>query len=121
MAQSIFERKAGADLFLPQVEKFKYLRVLFTNEGKMDREIDKRIGVNAVMQSVEARPEVVVLNPCSYPHQWPKERDCRVKQPKLVSSVGLARRGLESSCCSSTSRCLLENLPDQVFLSEGQA
>ncbi|KAI3359104.1 hypothetical protein L3Q82_002647 [Scortum barcoo] len=29
---------------LPQVEEFKYLGVLFTSEGKMEREIDRRIG-----------------------------------------------------------------------------
>ncbi|KAI3374811.1 hypothetical protein L3Q82_021033 [Scortum barcoo] len=29
---------------LSQVEEFKYLGVLFTNEGKMEREIDRRIG-----------------------------------------------------------------------------
>ncbi|TWW73573.1 hypothetical protein D4764_15G0009670, partial [Takifugu flavidus] len=28
---------------LPQVEEFKYLRVLFTNEGRMEQEIDRRI------------------------------------------------------------------------------
>ncbi|KAK3528750.1 hypothetical protein QTP70_011199 [Hemibagrus guttatus] len=39
--------------FLPQVEEFKYLGVLFTSEGRMDREIDRRIGsVAAVMQSM---------------------------------------------------------------------
>ncbi|KAI3360639.1 hypothetical protein L3Q82_002504 [Scortum barcoo] len=27
---------------LPQVEEFKYLGVLFTSEGKMEREIDRR-------------------------------------------------------------------------------
>ncbi|KAI3369149.1 hypothetical protein L3Q82_026109 [Scortum barcoo] len=38
---------------LPQVEEFKYLGVLFTSEGKMEREIDRRIGAaSAVMQSV---------------------------------------------------------------------
>ncbi|KAI3364813.1 hypothetical protein L3Q82_000923 [Scortum barcoo] len=38
---------------LPQVEEFKYLRVLFTSEGKMEREIDRRIGAaSAVMRSV---------------------------------------------------------------------
>ncbi|KAK3544173.1 hypothetical protein QTP86_006037 [Hemibagrus guttatus] len=37
---------------LPQVE-FKYLRVLFTSEGRMDREIDRRIGAAAaVMRSM---------------------------------------------------------------------
>ena len=38
--------------FLPQVEEFKYLGVLFTSEGRMEREIDRRIGAAAaVMQS----------------------------------------------------------------------
>ncbi|KAK3574685.1 hypothetical protein QTP86_012819 [Hemibagrus guttatus] len=38
---------------LPQVEEFKYLRVLFTSEGRMDREIDRRIGAaSAVMRSM---------------------------------------------------------------------
>ncbi|KAI3351406.1 hypothetical protein L3Q82_020217 [Scortum barcoo] len=39
---------------LPQVEEFKYLGVLFTSEGKMEREIDRRIGAasHAVMRSV---------------------------------------------------------------------
>ncbi|KAI3365904.1 hypothetical protein L3Q82_000734 [Scortum barcoo] len=32
---------------LPQVEEFKYLGVLFTSEGKMEREIDRRIGAAA--------------------------------------------------------------------------
>ncbi|KAK3513401.1 hypothetical protein QTP70_014229 [Hemibagrus guttatus] len=38
---------------LPQVEQFKYLGVLFTSEGRMDREIDSRIGAAAaVMRSM---------------------------------------------------------------------
>ncbi|KAK3544073.1 hypothetical protein QTP86_001044 [Hemibagrus guttatus] len=38
---------------LPQVEEFKYLGVLFTSEGRMDYEIDRRIGaVAAVMRSM---------------------------------------------------------------------
>ena len=38
---------------LPQVEEFKYLGVLFTSEGRMEREIDRRIGAaSAVMQSL---------------------------------------------------------------------
>ena len=36
---------------LPQVEEFKYLGVLFTSEGRMEREIDRRIGAaSAVMR-----------------------------------------------------------------------
>uniref|UniRef100_A0A671X7J4 Reverse transcriptase domain-containing protein n=1 Tax=Sparus aurata TaxID=8175 RepID=A0A671X7J4_SPAAU len=39
--------------FLPQVEEFKYLGVLFTSEGRMEREIDRRIGAAAaVMRSL---------------------------------------------------------------------
>ncbi|KAI3352411.1 hypothetical protein L3Q82_005371 [Scortum barcoo] len=38
---------------LPQVEEFKYLGVLFTSEGKMERKIDRRIGAaSTVMRSV---------------------------------------------------------------------
>ncbi|KAK3575378.1 hypothetical protein QTP86_025782 [Hemibagrus guttatus] len=38
---------------LPQVEEFKYLGVLFTSEGRMDREVDRRIGAAAaVMRSM---------------------------------------------------------------------
>ncbi|KAK7881170.1 hypothetical protein WMY93_029579 [Mugilogobius chulae] len=38
---------------LPQVAEFKYLGVLFTSEGRMEREIDRRIdAASAVMQSL---------------------------------------------------------------------
>ncbi|TWW62404.1 hypothetical protein D4764_04G0010510 [Takifugu flavidus] len=38
---------------LPQVEEFKYLGVLFTSEGRMEQEIDRRIGAaSAVMQTL---------------------------------------------------------------------
>ena len=41
------------DKILPQVEEFKYLGVLFTSEGRMKREIDRRISVaSAVMQTL---------------------------------------------------------------------
>ena len=44
---------------LPQVEEFKYLGVLFTSEGKMERKIDRRIGAaSAVMRAL--RRSVVV-------------------------------------------------------------
>ncbi|TWW74372.1 R2DM Retrovirus-related Pol polyprotein from type II retrotransposable element [Takifugu flavidus] len=32
---------------LPQVEEFKYLGILFTSEGRMEREIDRRIGATS--------------------------------------------------------------------------
>ncbi|TWW79012.1 hypothetical protein D4764_10G0000420 [Takifugu flavidus] len=38
---------------LPQVEEFKYLGILFTNEGGMEREIEGRIGAaSAVMRAL---------------------------------------------------------------------
>ncbi|KAK3549447.1 hypothetical protein QTP86_001448 [Hemibagrus guttatus] len=55
----VFDRKKVACTlqvggeFLPQVEEFKYLGVLFPSEGRMDREIDRWIGAAAaVMQSM---------------------------------------------------------------------
>ncbi|KAK0136262.1 hypothetical protein N1851_027842 [Merluccius polli] len=37
----------------PQVEEFKYLGVLFTSEGRMEREINRRIGAaSAVMRTL---------------------------------------------------------------------
>ncbi|KAK3529892.1 hypothetical protein QTP86_007210 [Hemibagrus guttatus] len=44
---------------LPQVEEFKYLGVLFTSEGKMDREIDRRIGAAAAVMRSMYRPPVM--------------------------------------------------------------
>ena len=41
------------DQILPQVEEFKYLGVLFTSEGRREREIDRRIGAaSAVMRAL---------------------------------------------------------------------
>ncbi|KAK3521039.1 hypothetical protein QTP86_018753 [Hemibagrus guttatus] len=44
---------------LPQVEEFKYLRVLFTSEGRMDREIDRQIGAAAAVMRSMYRSVVV--------------------------------------------------------------
>jgi len=44
--------QAGGEI-LPQVEEFKYLGVFSTSEGRMEREIDRRIGAaSVVMQSM---------------------------------------------------------------------
>ncbi len=45
--------------FLPQVEEFKYLGVLFTSEGRMEREIDGRIGAAAAEMRSMYRSVVV--------------------------------------------------------------
>ncbi|KAK3566414.1 hypothetical protein QTP86_032266 [Hemibagrus guttatus] len=44
---------------LTQVEEFKYLGVLFTSEGRMDHEIDRRIGAAAAVMRSMYRPVVV--------------------------------------------------------------
>ncbi|KAK3573226.1 hypothetical protein QTP86_015140, partial [Hemibagrus guttatus] len=44
---------------LPQVEQFKYLGVLFTSEGRMDREIDRQIGAAAAVMRSMYRSVVV--------------------------------------------------------------
>ncbi|KAK3550319.1 hypothetical protein QTP86_024317 [Hemibagrus guttatus] len=44
---------------LPQVEEFKYLEVLFTSEGRMDREIDRHIGAAAAVMRSMYRSVVV--------------------------------------------------------------
>ena len=45
--------------WLPQVEKFKYVKVLLMSKGKMEREIDRRIwAASAVMRTL--RQSVVV-------------------------------------------------------------
>ncbi|KAK3562878.1 hypothetical protein QTP86_011111 [Hemibagrus guttatus] len=50
--------QVGGEL-LPQVEEFKYLRVLFMSEGRMDREIDRRIGAAAAVMRSMYRSVVV--------------------------------------------------------------
>ncbi len=44
---------------MPQVEEFKYLGVLFTSEGRMEREIDGRIGAAAAEMRSMYRSVVV--------------------------------------------------------------
>ena len=54
---------------LKQVEKFKYLGVAFTSDGRQDEELDTRIGkASAVMRALQAR--VVIFN--RFACFWPK-------------------------------------------------
>ncbi|KAI3359900.1 hypothetical protein L3Q82_014258 [Scortum barcoo] len=46
---------------LPQVEEFKYLGVLFTSEGKMEREIDRRIGAASAVKCESVYYRTVVV------------------------------------------------------------
>ncbi|KAK3546555.1 hypothetical protein QTP70_027318, partial [Hemibagrus guttatus] len=54
----LWEYGVGGEV-LPQVEEFKYLGVLFTSEGRMDREIDRRIGAAAAVMRSMYRSVVV--------------------------------------------------------------
>ncbi|KAK3518142.1 hypothetical protein QTP70_033233 [Hemibagrus guttatus] len=55
----VLDRKKVGGEFLPQVEEFKYLWVLFMSEGRMDREIDRRIGAAAAVMRSMYRSVVV--------------------------------------------------------------
>ncbi|KAI3374830.1 hypothetical protein L3Q82_021372 [Scortum barcoo] len=46
---------------LPQVEEFKYLGVLFTSEGKIEREIDRRIGAASAVSYAVGVPDWTVV------------------------------------------------------------
>ncbi|KAI3358578.1 hypothetical protein L3Q82_014714 [Scortum barcoo] len=46
---------------LPQVEEFKYLGVLFTSEGKMEREIDRRLDWYSVRRIMRSMYRTVVV------------------------------------------------------------
>ena len=83
---------------LKQVEKFKYLGVAFTSDGRQDEELDTRIGkASAVMRalhySVVMKRELskkaklsifkaVFVPILTYGHKWPKECDHKCKRPK---------------------------------------
>ncbi|KAI3370614.1 hypothetical protein L3Q82_007190 [Scortum barcoo] len=64
-----------------EVEEFKYLRVLFMSEGKMEHEIDRQIGAASTVMWLVYRTLVVVkkskdealdlpVNLCSHSHLW---------------------------------------------------
>ena len=44
---------------MPQAKEFKYLGVLFTSEGKVERETDRRIGAAAAVKQTLHRTVLV--------------------------------------------------------------
>jgi len=48
--------RVGSEL-LPQAKEFKYLGVLFTSKGRMEREMDRRIGVCSTSGQNEFPPQ----------------------------------------------------------------
>ena len=103
----------GNEIFL-QVEKFKYLGFLFTSQGRLEREIDRRIGeASAVMRALH-RPLVVkkelsqkaklsiyrsiYVPALTYDHKlWvmTEKRDRGYKRLKWASSTGCLGSPLE--------------------------
>ena len=57
---------------LQQVERFKYLRVVFTSDGNRNKEVDTRIGkANAVLRELyNHKAFSFLIGHCSYPHLW---------------------------------------------------
>ncbi|KAI3357004.1 hypothetical protein L3Q82_003641 [Scortum barcoo] len=117
---------------LPQVEEFKYLGVLFTSEGKMEREIDRRIGAaSAVMRSVYGVPDrrgeegaeskgaklsiyrSIYVPTLTYGHElWvmtERTRSCGYKRPKMSFLRRVAGRSLRDRVRSSVTREELES------------
>ncbi len=79
--------KVCGEELLPQIEEFKYLRVLFTSEGKMEREIDRLIGaVSAVMQMLNR--SVVVKRELSWKAKLSIYRLIYVRPSPMVMSFG---------------------------------
>jgi len=69
---------------LPQVEEFKYLGVLFTSEGWMEREIDGRFGAASTVLRALHRPRC--WNTCCRPELWLGS----VEAQKTVMAASLA-------------------------------
>ncbi|TWW80607.1 R2 Retrovirus-related Pol polyprotein from type I retrotransposable element [Takifugu flavidus] len=99
---------------LPQVEEFKYLGVLFTSEGRMEQEVDRRIGAaSAVMrtlhQSVVAKRiyRSIFVPTLTYGHElWvmTKRTRSRVQAAEMSFLRRVARLSLRDRARSSAIR-----------------
>ncbi|KAK0132409.1 hypothetical protein N1851_032714 [Merluccius polli] len=84
---------------LPQVKEFKYLRILFMSEGKIEREMDRRIGaVSAVMRALY---RTVVM----------KMELSRKAKLSIYQSINVATLTYGHECWVVTERCLLGASP----------
>ena len=88
---------------LPQVQEFKYLRVLFTSEGMMGREIDWRVGAVGMVLHVLHRTVVtkrelswkaklsIFIPTLTYGHErWVKTK--RMRSRVQAAEMGFLRR-----------------------------
>ncbi|KAK3525899.1 hypothetical protein QTP70_010953 [Hemibagrus guttatus] len=115
---------------LPQVEEFKYLGVLFTSEGRMDREIDRRIGAAAAVMRSMYR-SVVVKKICqsiyvptlTYGHElWvmTERVRSRIQAAKMSFLHRVAGRSLRDRVRSSVTREELGVEPLLLHIERGQ-
>ncbi len=111
--------RGHSGVFLPQVEEFKYLGVIFTMEGRMEREIDRRIGAaSAVMRlmyrSVVVKKELsckaklsiyqsIYVPPLTYGHElwWTRSR---IQAAEISFLRRVAGRSLRDRVRSSVTR-----------------
>ena len=88
-AMVLCQKKVGCPLsvgreLLPQVEEFKYLGFLFASEGKMEREIDRRItAASAVLYRT-----VLVKKELSLKLKLLIYRPLYVPTPPMIKSFG---------------------------------
>ncbi|KAK3564905.1 hypothetical protein QTP86_030846, partial [Hemibagrus guttatus] len=124
---------------LPQVEEFKYLGVLFTSEGRMDCEIDRRIGAAAAVmrsmyRSVVVKKELswkaklsiyqsIYVPTLTYGHElWvmTKRVRSRIQAAKMSFLRRVAGRSLRDRVRSSVTREELGVEPLLLHIERGQ-
>ncbi|KAK3560105.1 hypothetical protein QTP86_033893, partial [Hemibagrus guttatus] len=124
---------------LPQVEEFKYLGVLFTSEGRMDREIDRRIGAAAAVmrsmyRSVVVKKELsrkaklsiyqsIYVPTLTYGHElWvmTERVRSRIQAPEMSFLRRVAGRSLRDRVRSSVTREELGVEPLLLHIERGQ-
>ncbi|KAK3509762.1 hypothetical protein QTP70_008395 [Hemibagrus guttatus] len=130
--------QVGGEL-LPQVEEFKYLGVLFTSEGRMDREIDRRIGAAAAVmwsmyQSVVVKKELsrkaklsiyqsIYVPTLTYGHElWvmTERVRSRIQAAEMSFLCRVAGRSLRDRVRSSVTREELRVEPLLLHIERGQ-
>ncbi|CAM4556599.1 unnamed protein product [Leuciscus chuanchicus] len=116
--------------FLPQVEEFKYLGVLYRSEGRMEREIDRRIGAASAVKwsmyrSVVVKPidRSIYVPTLTYGHElWvmTKRTRSRTQAAEMSFLRRVAGRSLRDRVRSSVTREELRVEPLLLHIERGQ-
>ncbi len=123
-------------VLLPQVEEFKYLGVLFTSEGRMEREIDRRIGaaMRSMYRSVVVKKELsrkaklsiyrsIYVPTLTYGHElWvmTERTRSRIQAAEMSFLRRVAGRSLRDRVRSSVTREELRVEPLLLHIERGQ-